>query len=332
MTTHTDNLLAALGPLAKLYQDPNVLEIMVDSPDKILVERGGHLEIAEVSFPSAEAILDVVHALLALENETLKPGESIVEIRFPGSEARGLAVLPPVALQGPCLVIRKLMNIGWISWEKLLEFGSITPEALDFLKQAVGAQVNILMAGGTGAGKTTVANRIGELINPEARLVIVEKIHELQIRHPRAVYLETAGQPNLSIQALIQTGAKMRPDWLILGELQGPEAMTALEVLSSGYSGMTTMHANSLEDALMRLEAMCLTASMGLGLVEIRNRIAAALQLVCYQKRLPDGKRKIVDIAEIRGVENGQLVFERIFHYNTETGRLEATGLRASWQ
>lgn len=331
MTVTPNRILAALGPLAELYADPHVLEIMVDAPDRVLVERAGHLEQANVHFKSPEALHQIITALLELNEETIHPGTTILPLHFFGSAARGMAILPPTAVQGPCLVIRKLMQTSWITWDKLIEFGSITPEVLDFLRRAVQAPANILMAGGTGAGKTTIANRIAELIAPEQRLVVVENSHEMQIHHPRALYLEAAAHPGVSMPDLIHTGTQMRPDWLIVGELTGPEAMRTIEVFSRGHSGMTTIHANSLEDALLRLEAFCLTAKLGLGLPEIRNLIAAALQLVCYQKRLANGRRKITEIAEIRGVHNGQFILERLFRYNPETEALESTGIKSSW-
>lgn len=331
MPQNSGKILAALGPLAELYADPNILEIMVDAPERVLVEKEGHLEQADVKFDSPEGIRALIDDLLALSDETVRPGETILSIRFPGSEARGVAVLPPTAVQGPTLVIRKLMNIGWISWEKLIEWGSVTPEAHAFLQRAVLAPVNILLAGGTGSGKTTVMSRIGELIPAEERLVIVENHHELQIRHPRSVFLEAAGNPAVTMLDLIHTGSIMRPDWLIFGELQGSEAMRVIEVLGRGYSGMTTIHANSLEDALLRLESMCLTANLGLGLLEIRGLIASAFQLICYQKHLPDGTRKLIEIAEVRGVENGQYVLERLFRFDPERGCLEATTVKPSW-
>ena len=324
MLAPNDQLLAALGPLAPFFIDPDVSAILVDSPDPVgnppegglvMVERAGRLELSGVHFDSAEAILALIGALLALNGETLQPGATILPIRFPGSLARGMALLPPTAVHGPCLSIHKLMNTAWISWEKLIEWGSITPEALAFLQRAVCAPASILIAGGTNSGKTTLANRIAELIPPEKRLVIIEAVRELQIRHPRALYLEAGSQPGVSLPDLITTGARMRPDWLIFSELCGPEAMRAVELLSQGYSGMATIHSNSLEDALQRLETACLTAQMGLGLAEIRPLIASAFQYVCYQKLLPNGQRKIVAIAEIRGVEHGQYVLEPIFHF-----------------
>jgi pilus assembly protein CpaF len=324
-------VLAALGPLAKLYADPDVLEIMVDSPQRILVERRGKLEDAGVSFDSAAQIYTMVNTLLDISGEPTEPDQSILSLTFPNSEARGVVVLPPTALEGPCVVIRKLMNVGFLTWERLVEYQSVTQELVDLLQSTVDAEVNLLIAGGTGSGKTTVANRIAELIHPEARLVIVEAFHELQVHHPRAVYLEANRRRGVTIHDLIQTASKMRPDWLIFGEMLGSEAMLAVEKLGQGYSGMTTIHANSPEDALARLEAMCLTANMGLGLGEIRNLIGGAIRLVTFQQRLPDGRRKITEVAELLGIENGRYILERLFRYHPDTDRIEATGVKASW-
>lgn len=331
MTEIKDEILAALGPLAGLFADPEVLEIMVDGPERVLVERSGRLVDAEVRFESVEAVRAVIDDLLRFNPASRAEEGTIRQIYFPGGQARGVAVLPPTALQGPCLVIRKLMNTGWISWEKLVEFGAITQEGLDFLTQAVRHPVNLLIAGGAGSGKTTMANRVAELVGPEERLVVVEKMHEMQIRHPRAVCLEAAGQTGATMDDLIRTAGMMRPDWLIIGELAGSEAMGAVEALGQGYSGMTILHANSLEDALMRLEAMCLTANLGLGLMEIRNLIAGAFQLVCYQKRLSNGRRVMAEMAEIRGVENGQYALERLFRYDEGEGRLKSTEMKPTW-
>jgi pilus assembly protein CpaF len=328
----TKNLETALGPLAPLYFDPKVLEIMVDDCDNTLVEIEGQLVEAGVKFDSPEAIQAVVEALLALTGKLLNPGETIAHIPFPESQARAVAIFPPTAIQGPHLVIRKLMNTSWISWEKLLEWNSISPEAYEFLQKTMRSQVNVLVVGGMGSGKTTVANRIVELIPPENRLVIVENFHELQIQHPRTVYLEAVTAPNVSISELIRTGSIMRPDWLIIGELIGAEAMTAMEILSRGHTGLTTLHANSPEDALARLEGMCLMANLGLGLEEIRVLIAAAVQLITFQRHMPDGSRKMLEIVELRGVENGRFVLERLFRFDPQVGKLALTGVIPGWE
>ena len=328
----TRNLETALGPLAALYFDPDVLEIMVDSCDRTLVEKERKLIDAGVKFDSPEAITAVVEALLSLTGKQLKPEETVVHIPFPESQARGVAIFPPTAIQGPHLVIRKLMNTSWITWENLLEWNSVSKEAYDFLQTTMRIEVNVLVVGGMGSGKTTVANRIAELIPPEKRLVIVEDFHELQIQHPRAVYLEAVTAPNVSVSDLIRTGASMRPDWLIIGELIGAEAMTAMEVMSRGHTGMTTLHANSPEDGLRRLEGMCLMANLGLGLEEIRVLIAAAVQLITFQRHMPDGSRKMLEIVELRGVENGRFVLERLFRFDPQMKRLASTGVKPSWE
>jgi pilus assembly protein CpaF len=332
MDVQMDKLHAALGPLAGLYDDPEVMEIMVDGPERVLVERRNRLEDAGVTFSSPEAIHDLIVALAAVEGGQVKPGETVIQIYFPDRITRGVAVLPPTALQGPNLVIRKNRMINGVTWEKLVEYGSVSPEAIDFLRQAVAAHVNILIAGGTFSGKTTIANRVAELIPADERLVIVEKRHEYMMQHPRAVFLEACRAEGVSINDLILTGANMRPDWLIVGELEGAEAMQVVEVFGRGYSGMTILHASSLEDALMRLEAMCLTANLGLRLTEIRGLIAGAFRLLCYQKYLPSGKRRIMEIVELGGLENGQYVLERLFRYDPDQDKLLASGVKASWQ
>lgn len=328
-----EDFLKALGPLAAYYSEEDVTEIMVDATERILIERHmGPLEQADLRFDTPEAVTEIIDGLLALNDMHLEPGQTIVDLRFPEGEARALAVLPPTASKGPALVIRKFMRTGWITWEKLLEFGAVTPEAYEFIQKAVCVPVNILVAGGTGSGKTTMANRIIELIPAEARVIVAEQAREIQARHPRVLYLEAGGPGRVSMEELILTGAKMRPDWLIVGELVGPEAMRAMEVLGRGHSGMVTFHAEGAEDALARLEAMCLMANLGLGLGEIRAMIGAAIRLIIYQQRLPDGKRKITEIVELRGVEQGRYVLERLFRFDDEKYRLEPTGLKPVWE
>jgi pilus assembly protein CpaF len=326
------NLDTALGPLAPLFNNPDVREIMVDSCDRTLYEKEGQLFDAGVKFKSPEEIKAVVEALLALTGKKRKPEETIVHIPFPESQGRAVAVFPPTAIQGPHLVIHKLMNTGWITWENLIEWNSISQEAYEFLQKTMRTQTNILVVGGMGSGKTTIANRIAELIPPEYRLVIVESLHEMQIQHPRALYLEAGSSPETSISDLILTGSIMRPDWLIIGELIGAEAMKAIEVMSHGHTALTTLHANSPEDALARLEAMCLMANLGLGLDEIRVLIAAAIQLITFQRHMPDGSRKMLEIVELRGLENGRFVLERLFRFYQEQGRLISTGIKPGWE
>jgi pilus assembly protein CpaF len=323
------DLLKALGPLAPLYSDPEVLEIMVDAPERVLVERSGRLEQAGVRFESPEALRAVIDAALALGDVRLAPGQTVGDVRLSGA-ARMLAVLPPAAPQGPCLVIRKLHPVT-LTWEKVIELGAITREALDLLQGALRAHASVLIAGGMGSGKTTVANLLAEDIPPQERVLVVEEVHELQIRHPRAVFLEAAGPDKPTMTDLLSAAARMRPDWMVIGELYGPEAMRAFEIASRGHPVITTTHANSAEDALGRLEALCLMANLGLGLGEIRALVASAIQLITFQQRLPDGRRKVMQIVELRGLDNDRYVLQPLFRYDPAKDKLEPAGARPAW-
>ena len=327
------NLLSALGPLAPLYQDPTVLEIMVDAPDRVYVERRGAagrgIEDTGLRFESPEALRATIDAILALEGVRLGPDKTIGEARLP--DARLLAVVPPTALGGPYLVIRKLVVTG-LTWDQLVQFGSVSREALDLLQGAVRAGLSLLIAGGTGSGKTTVANLLAGLVPPEQRIVIAESAHELDVQHPRVVHLEAGGAANVPFADVLTTASHMRPDWLIVGELLGSEAMQVVQIMARGHTGLTTIHANSVEDALTRLEAMCLMANLGLGLGDIRLLIASAFRVVLHQEKLPDGKRRIVHIAELRGVEHDRFALQPLMRYNPSTDRLEPTGVKASWE
>ena len=325
-----EELRPALGPLAELFFDGSVSEIMVDSPERVLVERQGRLEVSSVRFASAAEVDEMVHRLLALSGQRKEPDQSVVQIPFPDQVSRGLAVYPPVAMQGPYVVIRKLMLGRSITWEKLIEWGSVSVETVEFLRQALRAPANILVAGGTGSGKTTIANRLLELVPEDERIVVAENAHELIFEHPGAIFLRTDGAQQM--RDLILTASMMRPDWLVIGELLGPEAMAAMEAFGRGHSGVTTIHANSSEDALARLEAFCLMANLGLGLGEIRNLIASALQLIVYQQRMKDRKRRIVEIVEVQGIEDGRYRLQPLFRLNPETLQLERTGAKASWE
>lgn len=319
-----------LGKLAPLYDDLDVTGILVNGLESVIIERQDKLETVDFKFDSPERILEIIAALLALEGRPFDPAAAKIEMDLPYRKGRALAVLPPTAANGPDLVIR-MRSQKVITWEMLLEFNCLTPEAKSLIQQALDEKVNILVAGGAFSGKTTLMNRIAELISPENRLVIVEELNELGIQHPHTVYLEAGEPPRLSFEDAMYTSSLMRPDWLVFSEIYGSAGPRALEILSHGHTGMTTLHSNSAEEALSRLEAMCLKFDPGLGPIEIRNMISAAFQLVLYQRRLSDGSRKVTEIVEICGVENGRYVLQRLFRFNPETYRLESTGLKPKW-
>lgn len=320
-------LFTALGPLAELYADVDVLEIMVDAPDKVYVERQGVLLDTAVTFPSTIALQNSIHNLLALGHQSLSPERTTAETRLPDG-SRIVVVLPPTAVAGPHLVIRKFPGLG-ITWEKLLAWQSITPDALNLLQAAIRARQTLLIAGGTAAGKTTVANLLAGSIPADQRVILVEATYEMRVHHPRCLALEAGGPANIRIPDLLDTAARMRPDWLIIGELLGGEALHALEILGRGHSGMMTLHADSAENALTRLENMCLMANLGLGLGQIRQIIAAAVRLITYQELMVGNGRKrrlISQIVELVGVEHDRYLLQPLFRYNPDTDTLEATG------
>ena len=322
--------IEALGPLAPLYEDPDVREIMVDAYDKVIVDRSDELVDSGVKFESPAGLRAVINALMSLGGITLGPEQTSGHLRFPDA-SRCLAVIPPTAVDGPYLVIRKT-HASHFSMDDLLGFGSITTAQYELLKRALHTRQNILIAGGTGSGKTTVANVLTDEFPDDERVVVVESVYELQPRLERFVRLAADSSPDHSMDDLVKLAAKMRPDRLIVGELHGPEAFQTLNIFNMGHDGsMTILHASSPEDALARLETMCLMANLGLGLNEIRTLIASALQLVTFQERLPDGSRKLTHIVELLGLENGRYVLQPLFRYNPETKKVEETGYHPSW-
>jgi pilus assembly protein CpaF len=324
------SILNALGPLAPLYEDPAVTEIMVDSAERVIYERSGKIEDAAIRFDPPETLRTLIDNILALAGTSLAPGETIKDIRFPDNRSRAMVVLPPTALTGPYLVIRKTI-FGMVTWDLLFQYGAMNQDTYDLLKTAILARANILVAGGPGSGKTTILNRLAELVPADERMVIVEASHEFQITHPRAIYLE-AHAAGISMNDLLDASTKMRPDRLVVSELQGSEALHVLEILNRGHDGaMTTIHSLGIEDTLTRLEALCLMANLGLGLSEIRAMIASALQLILYQKYLPDGKRRIMEIAELCDLQDEHYILQPLMRYNPEKDTMELTGVKPSW-
>ncbi len=326
-----NEMLTALGPLAPLMQEAAVTEIMVDAPDSVYVERKGKLEATDVRFDSPEAIRAVIDAVLALEGITLGPQKTTHEVRL-SDMSRFVAVIPPTALNGPCITIRKFFKVG-MTMEKIIGFNAFTPEGHALLKGAILAARNILVAGGTGSGKTTFLNVLTADIPADERVVVVEETAELQPRAGRVVRLALESASGLSLVELINTAARMRPDRLIFGELHGAEVMRILEIISVGYDGtFMTMHADHPEDALARLEAMCLMANLGLGLAEIRRLIASTVNVIPVLQRLPNGSRKVTQITEVRGLEDDRYVLQPLMRYNPEADTFEMTGAKPSWE
>ncbi|MBI3160758.1 MAG: CpaF family protein [Chloroflexi bacterium] len=323
-------LMEALGPLAALQADPGVSEIMVNASDKVFIERAGKIEDAGVRFATTDELLRTMDALLALVGEALGPAKTAATVRLPDN-SHMLAIIPPSAVDGPHLVIRKLIKRR-MTFEDLVEVGALSPAAVAFFKSAIDKRANILVSGSTGSGKTTVINTLAENIPPDERVIILEEHVELRIDHPRAVRLAADNSPDLSFADLVTCAARMRPDRLVFGELHGKEAIHALQLMATGHDGsLASLHANGPENALARLETMCLMAELGIGLFEIRVAVADAIHLITHQARLENGSRRIMVISELRGLENDRYVLQPLFRYNPETDAVEPTGAQSRW-
>lgn len=329
-TVKPEDIITIAKPLDPLLSDDSVWEIMVDSHERILVARDGKVEEVESPFASAEELQALIDGLFGLYGVTLDEDNPVGYLRLP-DHSRVMAILPPNAVEGPHLVLRRVDGPR-PTWEQLIGWESVPQRAYDLLVSAVAARVNLLVSGGTGAGKSTLAGRIAELCPPEERLIVVEQAYEMQIAHPLALRLEAGGPAGLSFEDVLTAASRMRPSRLIVGEVRGPIAASVLHFFGTGYDGsLMAIHGTSVEDALKRLESFCLMANLGLGLTEIRHLIAAGIGLITQQERLSDGTRKVVEIAELLGIENHRYVLQPLMRYDREAGQFEYTDVAPSW-
>jgi pilus assembly protein CpaF len=326
-TKKKQNPFALLTPL---LEDGEITEIMIDGTARITVEKRGKIVDSGLRFKSDDEVKAVIRESLKMAGTELEEDKTLYDVRL-GDNSRMIAILSPTSIHGHSVIFRKWMR-HQITWDELLEYKSISPEGRDLIQSALHAHASILVVGGTSSGKTTIANRIVELIPPEERVVAVEQTHELQFDHPRAVFLEAGGTITVTLNDLLTAGSKLRPDWMVIGELRGAEALRAMQLMGVGHCAVSTMHATSAENALTRLEAMCLMANLGLGLDDIRELIASALRLIVYQEYLPNGQRKIVQIVELKGLENGRYILQPLMRYNAENETFELTGAKPGWE
>lgn len=317
--------LRKMDVLQELLEERDVTEIMVNGMDGIFLERDGKLSRWEKNFYSKDRILDIIQQIIGTCNRVVNESSPIVDARLDNGD-RVHVVLPPVAVNGPILTIRRFPEEP-ITMEKLLELGSISEEEADFLQNAVRAGYSILVAGGTGSGKTTFLNALSESIPPDERVVVIEDTAELQIRTiPNLVRLETraAGTEDcreITIRDLIRASLRMRPSRIIVGEVRGEEAFELLTCLNTGHDGsISTCHANSTRDTISRLETMVLMG-MELPLQAIRRQIASGIDLIVYLGRLRDKSRRLLEITEITGMEGDQVELNPLFLFR-ETGEV----------
>jgi pilus assembly protein CpaF len=303
-----------LGPLEPLLRDPAIDEILVCGTAPVWIERGGRLAQTDVRFAGETELRHVIERILAPLGRRADEAEPLCDARLPDG-SRVNVVLPPLALDGPLLTIRRFHPRGFTPAD-LVAHGTLTPPLLDFLGRAVAARCTLLICGGTGSGKTTTLGALAAFVDASERVVTIEDAAELRLALPHVVRLE-ARPPNLegrgevTIRRLVRNALRLRPDRLIVGEVRGPEALDLLTALSTGHSGsLCTIHAGSAAEALRRLETLALMADVGLPLAAIRDQIADAIDLVVRQERAPDGTRRVVEVAEVVRVAGGPAVRE----------------------
>ena len=331
--------ILGFGPLETLLKDDSLTEIMVNGAKNIYIERKGRLHRVPVTFESDEHVMRIIDRIVAPLGRRIDESSPYVDARLPDG-SRVNAVIPPISLVGPTLTIRKFSKSP-ITIEQLIGFGSITPEAVQFLKACVEARLNIVISGGTGSGKTTLLNVMSSFIPSDERILTIENAAEVQLRQEHVVTLESRpanieGRGEISIQQLVVNSLRMRPDRIIVGEIRDEAALDMLQAMNTGHDGsMTTTHANSPRDSLSRLETMTLMAGMDLPVRAIREQISSAVDVICQQARMRDGSRRVTFITEVSGMEGDVITTTDIFAFEQSgmeegkiVGRLRPTGLR----
>lgn len=327
-----------LGPLEDLLVQGDVTEIMVNRFDELYVERGGRLTKSDITFSSDAAVMAAIERIVSPLGRRIDESSPMVDARLKDG-SRVNAIIPPLALRGPCLTIRKFSDQK-LTDEDLIGYGSVNEAMVTLLRTAVVQRMNIVISGGTGSGKTTLLNILSNFIPSDERIVTVEDAAELKLNQPHIVGLE-ARPPNLegkgqvTIRDLVKNCLRMRPDRIVVGECRGGEALDMLQAMNTGHDGsLTTAHANSSRDVLSRLEVMVLMAGMDLPVSAIREQVASAVDLIVQQTRFGDGTRKIIQITEVTGVESGVIQLQDIFTFKQEgfdengklVGRFAPTG------
>ncbi len=328
------------GPIQQLLNDPDVSEVMVNGPKKVYVEKKGKLIKTGVVFENNQEVLRVIDRIILPLGRHIDADSPTVDARLPDG-SRVNAVIPPVAIDGASITIRKFSK-DKLSMEQLVEFGSITTPMAEFLKACVVSRLNIIVSGGTGSGKTTLLNVLSSLIPETERIVTIEDAAELQLQQEHVVRLETKaasieGKGQVTIRDLVRNALRMRPDRIIVGECRGGETLDMLQAMNTGHDGsLTTLHANTPRDALSRTETMVLMAGMDLPIKVIRQQVSSAIDLIVQQTRLKDGSRKVTSITEVAGMEGDTIVLTEVFRFEqTGTsqdgkiiGQLKPTGIR----
>jgi pilus assembly protein CpaF len=316
------NEAIGLGPLEELLADDSVTEIMVNRYDEIYVERAGKLVRHPLTFTGARAVMGVIERIVAPLGRRIDESSPMVDARLKDG-SRVNAIIPPLALKGPCLTIRKFASRK-LTADDLVDYGSLSPAMAEFLQVCVEARKNIIVSGGTGSGKTTLLNILSNFIPFSERVITIEDAAELKLHHEHLISLEARpsnveGKGAVPIRDLVRNTLRMRPDRIVVGECRGAEALDMLQAMNTGHEGsLTTLHANTVRDALARLETMVLMAGMDLPLVAIREQITSAVDIIIQQTRFACGSRIVTHVAEITGMESGKIQLQEIFRYRAQ--------------
>jgi pilus assembly protein CpaF len=313
----SDDILG-YGPLEPLLQDDSITEVMVNDYDRIYVERGGKIERARSTFADTPHLLRIIDKIVSQVGRRVDESSPMVDARLPDG-SRVNAIIPPLALRGPTLTIRKFSRDPY-TMDDLISFGTLTPKAAHFLSACVRGKLNVLISGGTGTGKTTTLNALSAFVPNDERIITIEDAAELQLQQEHVITLEARppnieGQGEIRIRELVRNALRMRPDRIIVGEVRGPETLDMLQAMNTGHEGsLTTIHANSPRDALSRLETLVLTAGVDLPLRAIREQISSAFDVLVQIARLVDGSRRITHITEVLRMESDVITLQDIFH------------------
>ena len=334
------NELIGYGPIQPLLDDPDITEIMVNGPKQVYIERKGIVMKTEIVFDDNEHVIRVIDRIVQPLGRRIDADHPTVDARLPDG-SRVNAVIPPVAIDGPAITIRKFSK-EQLKVQELINLGSLTENMAEFLKACVAARLNIIISGGTGSGKTTLLNILSEFIPAKERIVTIEDAAELQLQQEHVVRLETKpanpdGSGEVTVRDLVRNSLRMRPERIVVGEVRGGEALDMLQAMNTGHDGsLTTLHANTPRDAISRLETMSLMAGIELPIIVVREQIASAVDLIVQQSRLRDGSRKVTQITELAGMEGDTVVLTDIFKFEQTKidtdgkvlGELKPTGIR----
>ncbi|HEX6505527.1 MAG TPA: CpaF family protein [Terriglobales bacterium] len=322
-----------LGPLEPLLKDPTISDILVNRYDRVYIERGGKLELTGLSFKDDSHLMQIIDRIVSKVGRRVDESSPMVDARL-GDGSRVNAIIPPLAIDGPCLSIRRFGRDP-LTARNMIENKSITEPMLELLSNMVKGKLNILISGGTGAGKTTLLNVLSGYIPPTERIVTIEDAAELQLKQEHVVRLETRspnieGKGAVRQRQLVINSLRMRPDRIVVGEVRGEEAFDMLQAMNTGHEGsLTTVHANSPRDAMARIENMSLMANLNIPERAVRQQIAAAIHAIVQIARLSDGSRKVLSITELTGMEAEMITLQDIFVFDRygidESGRVKGT-------